>query len=65
MLMIKTSTQSVHSLIKEVVSPLESSEELGDDDLDFYNSIQKDLTKLEQKPKDALIENILHYSRFL
>ena len=63
--MIKTSTQSVHSLFKESVTSRESSEELGEDELKFYISIQDDLKKLEQKPQDFLIENILHYSKSL
>ena len=65
MLMTKTSTQPVHSLIKEVVTLTESSDDLGDDEQKFYNSIKKDLKKIERKPGNSLIENILHYSRLL
>ena len=65
MLMTKTSTQPVHSLIKEVVTLAESSTDLDEDEQKFYNSIQKDLKKIERKPGNLIIENILRYSRLL
>ena len=63
--MTKTSTQPVHSLIKDVVALAESSDDLGEDEQKFYHSIQKDLKKIERKPGNSVIENILQYSRLL
>ncbi|MBC7744549.1 MAG: hypothetical protein H7096_05550 [Flavobacterium sp.] len=59
--MIKTSTQSVHPLIKETVFP----DELGEDELKFYSSIKHDLEKLKLKPKNSIIDYLLYYSRSL
>lgn len=65
MLMIKTSTKSTNSLPQEMVTLSENANELGEEELEFYASIKKDMAKLEVTPKDSLIERILKYSRSL
>ena len=63
--MIKTSTQTPNSLPKEIAALSETSEELGEEELSFYDRIKNDLTQLEVKPKSSVIEKILSYSRSL
>lgn len=65
MLMIKTSTKTTNSLPQEMVTLSETANELGEEELAFYASIKKDMTKLEVSPKESLIEKILNYSRSL
>ena len=65
MLMIKTSTKRTNSLSKEMVTPGEVANELGEEELAFYDCIKKDLTKLEVSPKPSVINRILLYSKTL
>lgn len=62
---MKTSTKSVHSLIKDVVNSPESPDDLAEDEQQFYRAIQKDLKNLERIPKNSTIKNIMDYSRLL
>ena len=63
MLMIKTSTQSTNPLPTEMISTSETADQFGEDEQSFYNSIKKDLTKLEVAPRNSTIDKILKYSR--
>lgn len=63
MLMIKTSTQSTNALPSDMISTSETPDQFGEDEQSFYNSIKKDLTKLEVTPRSSTIDKILKYSR--
>lgn len=63
MLMIKTSTQSTNALPSDMISTSETPDQFGEDEQSFYNSIKKDLTKLEVTPRNSTIDKILKYSR--
>ena len=63
MLMIKTSTQSTNPLPADMISTSETADQFGEDEQSFYNSIKKDLTKLEVAPRSTTIDKILKYSR--
>ena len=63
MLMIKTSTQSTNPLPADMISTSETADQFGEDEQSFYNSIKKDLTKLEVAPRSSTIDKILKYSR--
>jgi len=65
MLMIKTSTKPINSLPSEMVTPMETSDQLGEEELSFYSSIKKELGKLEVNPKTSVIDKIMNYSRSL
>ncbi|WP_175404102.1 hypothetical protein [Mucilaginibacter sp. PPCGB 2223] len=41
----------------------EAIENVGTDEMLFYNSIRADLQQIQMKPKSETIDNILHYSR--
>ncbi len=62
MLMIKTSTQITNPLTQEAVGRGESSEDLSEDELAFYDFIKKDLNKLEKPPSSSLVEKLVNYS---
>jgi hypothetical protein len=61
--MIKTSTQSTKALPTDMISSSEIVDQFGEDELSFYNSIKKDLTKLEVSPRTSILDKILKYSR--
>jgi hypothetical protein len=65
MLMIKTSTKTTDSLPEEMATLSEVPHDLGEEELSFYTSIKKDLTKLEVSPKASVVEKLLDYSRSL
>lgn len=65
MLMIKTSTKLTNSLPEEMVTPMETTDQIGEEELSFYSSIKKELGKLEVNPKTSVIDNIMKYSRSL
>lgn len=61
--MIKTSTQSTNPLPADMISTSETADQFGEDEQSFYNSIKKDLTKLEVTPRSSTIDKILKHSR--
>ena len=65
MLMIKTSTKLTNSLPEEMVTAMETTDQIGEEELSFYSSIKKELGKLEVNPKTSVIDNIMKYSRSL
>jgi hypothetical protein len=39
------------------------SENLGEEDLSFYDSLTGSLDSIQMNPKDETLQNILHYSK--
>ena len=61
--MMKTLTSPSNSLQPEVFKSSKSAEDLGDDDLRFYEFIKPDLNKIDFKPSWASVMKILNYSK--
>ncbi|WP_411273859.1 hypothetical protein [Daejeonella sp.] len=63
MLMIKTSTSTTNSLQNEMMQNAGVTEELGEEDQLFYDSIQQNLNSLVRTPGKDVIARILKYSK--
>jgi len=62
--MMETFTNDLNSpIIDNEMKEVEAIENVGTDEMLFYNSIRADLQQIQMKPKAETIDNILHYSR--
>ncbi|OCX51725.1 hypothetical protein BEL04_17070 [Mucilaginibacter sp. PPCGB 2223] len=62
--MIELFTKDLNSPeIDNDMKDAEAIENVGTDEMLFYNSIRADLQQIQMKPKSETIDNILHYSR--
>lgn len=62
--MIELFTNDLNSpAIDNEMKEAEAIQNIGTDEMLFYNSIRADLQQIQMKPKAATIDNILHYSR--
>jgi len=62
--MIETFTNDLNSpAIDKEMKEIEAIQNIGTDEMLFYNSIRTDLQQIQMKPKAETIDNILHYSR--
>ena len=62
--MIELFTNDLNSpAIDKEMKEAEAIENVGTDEMLFYNSIRTDLQQIQMKPKAETIDNILHYSR--
>ena len=62
--MMETFTNDLNSpIIDNQMKEVEAIENVGTDEMLFYNSIRADLQQIQMKPKTETIDNILHYSR--
>ncbi len=62
--MIELFTNDLNSpAIDNEMKEAEAIENVGTDEMLFYNSIRTELQQIQMKPKTETIDNILHYSR--
>lgn len=63
--MDETFTTTLNGIANQALMNENAQENLGADDLIFYNSIRADLDLLNKKPKVQTIHQILDYSKSL
>ncbi|SDP94915.1 hypothetical protein SAMN05428975_4017 [Mucilaginibacter sp. OK268] len=63
--MDETFTTTLNGIANQALMDENAQENLGADDLIFYNSIRADLDLLNKKPKVQTIHQILDYSKSL
>ena len=63
--MIKTSTSKTNSLQNNMTQKTAVTEDLGEEEQSFYNSIKQDLNKIVRTPGKIVITRILNYSKLL
>jgi len=62
--MIELFTNDLNSpTIDNEMKEAEATQNVGTDEMLFYNSIRTELQQIQMKPKAETIDNILHYSR--
>lgn len=61
--MIETSTPTTNSLQNDMVQNNNATEELGEEEQSFYNSIKKNLNSIVRTPGKDVIAKILNYSK--
>ncbi|MES2872338.1 MAG: hypothetical protein V4708_01360 [Bacteroidota bacterium] len=61
--MIETSTSTTNSLQNDMIQNTAVTEELGEEEQSFYNSIKQDLNNLVRTPGKDVIARILKHSK--
>lgn len=61
--MIETSTSTKNSLQNDMTQNTAGTEELGEEEQSFYDSIKKNLNSLVRAPGKDVIARILSYSK--
>jgi hypothetical protein len=61
--MIETSTTTTNSLQNDMVQHTAITEELGEEEQSFYNSIKKSLNSIVRNPGKDVIAQILKHSK--
>jgi hypothetical protein len=61
--MIETSTPTTNSLQNDMVQNKLTSEDLGEEEQSFYDSIKKNLNTIARTPGKDVIDRILNYSK--